>query len=152
MCIRDSDAVVRAQVDRLAVAVGNVKADVNQVAAFGKSINFVDFQAVGFRCAQADFNFVTFQTVLFLWGGKADAFQNVVALSVQKFRLGNVGVFLAVVKQDERFVFVAGCFVLQEGQLTQVAAFLIDDGFNRCLLYTSPSPRDVEESRMPSSA
>ena len=23
---------------------------------------------------------------------------------------------------------------------------------NRCLLYTSPSPRDVEESRMPSSA
>ena len=24
--------------------------------------------------------------------------------------------------------------------------------FRRCLLYTSPSPRDVEESRMPSSA
>ena len=26
------------------------------------------------------------------------------------------------------------------------------DGFFTCLLYTSPSPRDVEESRMPSSA
>ena len=25
-------------------------------------------------------------------------------------------------------------------------------GFRPCLLYTSPSPRDVEESRMPSSA
>ena len=25
-------------------------------------------------------------------------------------------------------------------------------GINNCLLYTSPSPRDVEESRMPSSA
>ena len=25
-------------------------------------------------------------------------------------------------------------------------------GFEACLLYTSPSPRDVEESRMPSSA
>ena len=25
-------------------------------------------------------------------------------------------------------------------------------GFEGCLLYTSPSPRDVEESRMPSSA
>ena len=25
-------------------------------------------------------------------------------------------------------------------------------GDNTCLLYTSPSPRDVEESRMPSSA
>ena len=27
-----------------------------------------------------------------------------------------------------------------------------DDVGNICLLYTSPSPRDVEESRMPSSA
>ena len=26
------------------------------------------------------------------------------------------------------------------------------DSINNCLLYTSPSPRDVEESRMPSSA
>ena len=26
------------------------------------------------------------------------------------------------------------------------------DGMETCLLYTSPSPRDVEESRMPSSA
>ena len=31
------------------------------------------------------------------------------------------------------------------------ASELIDGG-NICLLYTSPSPRDVEESRMPSSA
>ena len=124
------DAVVCAQVDGLAFAVGNVETDVNQVAAFGESINFVDFQAVGFRRAQADFDFVAFQTVLFLRSAKADAFQNVVALCVQKLGLGNVGVFFAVVKQDERFVFVAGCFVLQEGQLTQVAAFLIDDGFN----------------------
>ena len=28
----------------------------------------------------------------------------------------------------------------------------MSDEFNICLLYTSPSPRDVEESRMPSSA
>ena len=27
-----------------------------------------------------------------------------------------------------------------------------EDGYTICLLYTSPSPRDVEESRMPSSA
>ena len=27
-----------------------------------------------------------------------------------------------------------------------------DRGVHTCLLYTSPSPRDVEESRMPSSA
>ena len=30
--------------------------------------------------------------------------------------------------------------------------FALDGGFEDCLLYTSPSPRDVEESRMPSSA
>ena len=29
---------------------------------------------------------------------------------------------------------------------------LLVHGHNACLLYTSPSPRDVEESRMPSSA
>ena len=28
----------------------------------------------------------------------------------------------------------------------------IDANLDNCLLYTSPSPRDVEESRMPSSA
>ena len=28
----------------------------------------------------------------------------------------------------------------------------LDVGIENCLLYTSPSPRDVEESRMPSSA
>ena len=34
------------------------------------------------------------------------------------------------------------------------SSFLIDryEKNNICLLYTSPSPRDVEESRMPSSA
>ena len=29
---------------------------------------------------------------------------------------------------------------------------LKDDGWNDCLLYTSPSPRDKRQSRMPSSA
>ena len=29
---------------------------------------------------------------------------------------------------------------------------LVDEGYNNCLLYTSPSPRDAHESRMPSSA
>ena len=28
----------------------------------------------------------------------------------------------------------------------------VNENFTDCLLYTSPSPRDVEESRMPSSA
>ena len=41
----------------------------------------------------------------------------------------------------EKQVFVDGVFGIQEIRLDEF-----------CLLYTSPSPRDVEESRMPSSA
>ena len=41
----------------------------------------------------------------------------------------------------DHFRYFAGCVRAQEGALSNI-----------CLLYTSPSPRDVEESRMPSSA
>ena len=59
------DAVVRAQVDRLAAAVGDVETDVDEVTVFGESIDFVDFQSVCFRRAQANFNFVAVETVFF---------------------------------------------------------------------------------------
>ena len=36
--------------------------------------------------------------------------------------------------------------------LNRVEDLLQQRGIKTCLLYTSPSPRDVEESRMPSSA
>ena len=38
------------------------------------------------------------------------------------------------------------------GQTTTVSIGSYPDGVNDCLLYTSPSPRDAHESRMPSSA
>ena len=49
---------------------------------------------------------------------------------------------------------------IELGNQVQTLMSLTEDGqineqskeFNSCLLYTSPSPRDVEESRMPSSA
>jgi len=125
------DAVVRAQVGGLAAGVGDVETDVDEVAVFGESIDFVDFQSVCFRRAQADFDFVAVETVFFLRCGKVDAFEDVVALCIQKLGLGNVGVFFAVVKQGEGFVFVAICFVFEQGHLTQVAAFFVDDGFDR---------------------
>ena len=50
---------------------------------------------------------------------------------------------------------VGGLIVTQMPDLPKgLFVFAGIDGvrFRRCLLYTSPSPRDVEESRMPSSA
>ena len=38
------------------------------------------------------------------------------------------------------------------GQIKANIGQVIIEGQKACLLYTSPSPRDVEESRMPSSA
>ena len=45
-------------------------------------------------------------------------------------------------------------FPLSDGGMMQLCSRddLDCSSFNPCLLYTSPSPRDVEESRMPSSA
>ena len=42
--------------------------------------------------------------------------------------------------------------VLPEGEDVLAQLVLLVTAFGLCLLYTSPSPRDVEESRMPSSA
>ena len=39
---------------------------------------------------------------------------------------------------------------VKPGTIKDCRAFI--DKYSHCLLYTSPSPRDVEESRMPSSA
>ena len=41
-------------------------------------------------------------------------------------------------------------FLSKEGRKVKVIER--DPTYKTCLLYTSPSPRDVEESRMPSSA
>ena len=69
------------------------------------------------------------------------------------------------IKEDEYFTpHAQGCMLLLEctdhvQELKTVSDLNkheeladIDYGIVACLLYTSPSPRDVEESRMPSSA
>ena len=45
----------------------------------------------------------------------------------------------------------AGMVVSQNNLSSEIGIEILNMGGN-CLLYTSPSPRDVEESRMPSSA
>ena len=45
-----------------------------------------------------------------------------------------------------------GVGVMEIRQPQMVEKAVQDAGHIACLLYTSPSPRDVEESRMPSSA
>ena len=46
----------------------------------------------------------------------------------------------------------AGDFLMISGQIGHVDGTLVDGGLDVCLLYTSPSPRDRQKSRMPSSA
>ena len=52
------------------------------------------------------------------------------------------------------FFLVGGILAMvMRGELMTPESDLVDRTiYNGCLLYTSPSPRDVEESRMPSSA
>ena len=38
------------------------------------------------------------------------------------------------------------------GSIIEVGAVVVDKNLKDCLLYTSPSPRDLSTSRMPSSA
>ena len=47
---------------------------------------------------------------------------------------------------------VTGATELVQMSMAGIIFFSMPAMFLRCLLYTSPSPRDVEESRMPSSA
>ena len=59
--------------------------------------------------------------------------------------------------KDETFYLQSGSILLFYGDtdsLEDAKTLLLEPGdkFHICLLYTSPSPRDVEESRMPSSA
>ena len=65
----------------------------------------------------------------------------------------------AEVTRIERVVTEAAEKIGENGELTKVNQAKIEaivsslsDQAETCLLYTSPSPRDVEESRMPSSA
>ena len=41
---------------------------------------------------------------------------------------------------------------MEESKVTKMKTFRIEETFTGCLLYTSPSPRDLSTSRMPSSA
>ena len=50
------------------------------------------------------------------------------------------------------FIFQSYNLIAQLTVLENIQVPLFYQGKSNCLLYTSPSPRDVEESRMPSSA
>ncbi len=58
---------------------------------------------------------------------------------------------MALTVLDELLVFWKASFVFIDPVLGELSTLdILEDSL--CLLYTSPSPRDVEESRMPSSA
>ena len=53
-------------------------------------------------------------------------------------------------KSKEEAIMAGTTKYTQDGEAMQIRNY--GAPYNPCLLYTSPSPRDVEESRMPSSA
>ena len=62
-------------------------------------------------------------------------------------------------RKDLKKILVVGAGPIIIGQAcefdysgTQACKALKDEGYKVCLLYTSPSPRDLSTSRMPSSA
>ena len=63
----------------------------------------------------------------------------------QRYRLDNIG----LINRDKKLSFKFNGVTYYGYEGDTLASALIANG---CLLYTSPSPRDVEESRMPSSA
>ena len=69
----------------------------------------------------------------------------------------NIGLInsLATYAQINRYGFIETPYrKVVDGKVTDEYRYIsaMEEGRYTCLLYTSPSPRDVEESRMPSSA
>ena len=61
--------------------------------------------------------------------------------------LAEAGYSVSTDERDAAVVVVNTCSFIQDAREESVRTLV-----GLCLLYTSPSPRDVEESRMPSSA
>ena len=76
--------------------------------------------------------------------------------TVRSNRAGMLGNTVGGVGICHSFAEDGRCISLLKVMLTNYCiydcAYCINRRSNDCLLYTSPSPRDVEESRMPSSA
>ena len=121
------DAVGTVSSDGAAAAVGHVKTDADQIAAFGKSIDFVDLDAVGSIGGQADFGFVAFKAVLLLRTLKTQSLCQAAAGRIHHVGLGDINAVLAIVKQCERFALIFCRIVFQQGQAAQITAFFINN-------------------------
>ena len=67
------------------------------------------------------------------------------------FNLSNCGMHaMDIMRMESGFLHWGHDISPEENQYQAGLSFTIS--YKNCLLYTSPSPRDVEESRMPSSA
>ena len=71
-----------------------------------------------------------------------------------KDRMRVWGIDTALVTDDDNVFYLTGYYDYLHMEFGRPTIFIVSvDGPSViCLLYTSPSPRDVEESRMPSSA
>ena len=66
----------------------------------------------------------------------------------QNIEWENIHQIKETIKKDEK-IFLYCRSGNRSGKATKI---LLDLGYKDCLLYTSPSPRDIRRSRMPSSA
>ena len=65
-----------------------------------------------------------------------------------RFFINKKQIHRATADKDSHLVFVE----VQLGDCNENDIVRLEDQYGRCLLYTSPSPRDKRQSRMPSSA
>ena len=79
---------------------------------------------------------------------------------ILKYKVDLAGFFELIFHSEENEVEIAYFGILEEFQNKKLGSYLLSQAIqksfqrdiNSCLLYTSPSPRDMRRSRMPSSA
>ena len=130
MCIRDSNRQVQHELELFKLAKDKLRKDLRkaQEKNYGSSTNFSrDFIRQYVQPFAKELVKAT--------GKKA------------RGRATNSAISLGFRKMQELFE-----YLVDPEMVAYISMITIFDSFYTCLLYTSPSPRDVEESRMPSSA
>ena len=92
--------------------------------------------------------------ILYINGPDSEKFlQNLISNDIEKVNESK-SCFASLLSPQGKFLFDFIVVKYKDGYFLDCEKRIVDQLYKKltCLLYTSPSPRDVEESRMPSSA